>query len=98
MKLFHTVSLLSLISSLAFGGTSESRVETVTIELNPRSFELAVASGYLFGAINPPADYQIGAENLTARIRWRVVRRDSWLRGFNQVYVCASVEPISSLI
>ena len=94
MKLFRTVSLLLLSSSLAFGGASESRVETVTSELNPRSFEFAVESGYLFGAINPPANYQIGAEFLTARIRWGVVRSDSWLRGYNQFYITGVVEPI----
>ena len=96
MKLFRTVSLLILISSLAFGGASESSVATVTSELNPRSFELAVESGYLFGAINPPADYQIGAEFLTARIRWGVVRSDSWLRGYNQFYITGIAEPIFS--
>src|SRR5213080_2530603 len=78
----------------AFGGTNESRVEAVTSEFNPRSFEFAVESGYLFGAINPPADYQIGAEFLTARIRWGVVRSDSWLRGYNQFYVSGIAEPI----
>jgi opacity protein-like surface antigen len=94
MKLFHAVSLFVFISSLAFGGSSESHVESVTSELNPRSFELAVESGYLFGAINPPQDYQIGAEFLTARIRWGVVRSDSWLRGYNQFYVTGIAEPI----
>src|SRR5436190_13725766 len=79
-----------------FGGTNESRVEAVTSELNPRSFELALESGYLFGAINPPADYQIGAEFLTARIRWGVVRSDTWLRGYNQFYISGIAEPIFS--
>jgi len=94
MKLFRAVSLLILVSSLALGGTSESGVETVTSELNPRSFEVAIESGYLFGAINPPADYRIGAEFLTARVRWGVVRSDSWLRGYNQVYFSGIAEPI----
>jgi lipid A 3-O-deacylase len=96
MKLFGAVSLLGLISSLAFGGASESGVEAVTSELNPQRFEFAVESGYLFGAINPPADYQIGAEFLTARIRWGVVRSDSWLRGYNQFYISGIIEPIFS--
>ena len=65
----------------AFGGTERSSVELPPTEFNPRSFELAVESAYLFGAINPPADYQIGAEFMTARIRWGMVRSNTWLRG-----------------
>src|SRR6059036_2653308 len=78
----------------ALGGTERPSAELRPTEFNPRSFELAVESGYLFGAINPPADYQIGAEFLTARVRWGVVRRDVWLRGYNQFYVSAIAEPI----
>jgi lipid A 3-O-deacylase len=80
--------------SQAFGGTEPRSAELPPTELNPRSFELAVESGYLFGAINPPQDYQIGAEFLTARVRWGVVQRDVWFRGYNQFYVSAIAEPI----
>jgi opacity protein-like surface antigen len=90
------VLAFSLTCLQAFGGTEPSSSELTSTELNPRSFELAVESGYLFGAINPPADYQIGAEFLTARIRWGVVRNDSWLRGYNQFYISGIVEPIFS--
>ena len=78
----------------AFGGVEQSRVDTATEEFNPRSFEVALETGYLFGAINPPTDYQIGAAFLTGRIRWGVVRSDSWLRGYHQFYVSAIAEPI----
>jgi hypothetical protein len=77
-----------------FGGMERSDTELSQTELSPRSFELAVESGYLFGAINPPAEYRIGAEFVTARIRWGVVRSDSWLRGYNQFYISGIVEPI----
>jgi lipid A 3-O-deacylase len=80
--------------SQTFGGVEQSRVVTATEEFNPQRFELALESGYLFGAINPPADYQILAEFLTARIRWGVIKSDSWLRGYNQFYVSAIAEPI----
>ena len=83
-----------LACSQVFGGTEQSGTELSATELNPRSFEFAVESGYLFGAINPPANYQIGAEFLTARIRWGVVRSDSWLRGYNQFYISGIAEPI----
>jgi hypothetical protein len=88
------VFAFSLACLQAFGGTEASSTELPPNEFNPRSFELAVESGYLFGAINPPANYQIGAEFLTARVRWGVVRSDSWLRGYNQFYISAIAEPI----
>src|SRR5947199_10270008 len=77
----------------AFGGTERPSAELPPTEFNPRSFELAVESGYLFGAINPPTDYQIGAEFLTTRVRRGVVRSDTWLCGDHQFYVNASAEP-----
>ena len=81
-------------SSQTFGGVEQSRMATVTEEFNPQRFEFAIESGYLFGAINPPASYEIGAEFLTARIRWGVIKSDSWLRGYNQFYLSAIAEPI----
>src|ERR671925_563258 len=88
------VFALFLACLQAFGGTEQPASELPPPELNPPSFELALESGYLFGAINPPADYQIGAEFLTARVRWGVVRRNVWFRGYNQFYVSAIAEPI----
>src|SRR5256886_16215918 len=88
------VFALFLACLQAFGGTDRPSAELPPTKFNPRSFELAVESGYLLGAINPPTDYQIGAEFLTARVRWGVVRSDTWLRGYNQFYVSAIAEPI----
>jgi len=82
--------------SQTFGGVEQQRVATATEEFNPHRFEFALESGYLFGAINPPTDYQIGAEFLTARVRWGVLRGDNWLRGYHQFYVSAIAEPIFS--
>ena len=64
-----------------FGGTPETQVESVRSGFNPQRFEFAIESGYLLGAINAPAGYEIGAEFLTGRIRWGVVDGDTWLRG-----------------
>ncbi len=95
MKMFSgsAVCALFLACSQAFGG-----IPVVTRasfgELNPQRFELAVESGYLFGIINPPQDYQVGALFLTGRVRWGVVQSESWLRGYNQFYVSAIAEPI----
>jgi len=63
-------------------------------DFNPHRIEFALETGYLFGAINPPTDYQIGALFLTERIRWGVIRSDSWLRGYHQFYISAIAEPI----
>ena len=79
------VCVLLFICSQAFGGIAESATGSTGEELNPKRFDLALESGYLFGAINPPASYEIGAEFLTARIRWGIV---------NQFYVSAIAEPI----
>src|SRR5881392_4198959 len=74
-----------LACSPTFAGVEQPPVATITEEFNPQRFEFAIESGYLFGAINPPASYQIGAEFLTARVRWGVVRSDSWFRGYHQL-------------
>ena len=96
MKRLRALAACALILNCmrAFGGVEQSRVATATEEWNPQRFELAIESGFLFGAINPPANYEIGAEFLTARIRWGVVRSDSWLRGYHQFYMSAELEPI----
>jgi len=86
--------VIVLACSQTFGGVERTTGEAATDELNPQRFELAVESGYLFGAINPPADYEIGAEFITARVRWGVMQRDTWLRGYHQFYVSAIAEPI----
>jgi opacity protein-like surface antigen len=83
-----------LACSHGLAGIEQVRTEATTDEVNPQRFELALESAYLFGAINPPVDYQIGAEFLTGRLRWGVVQRDTWLRGYNQFYISAIAEPI----
>src|SRR5262249_50803486 len=87
------LSFLSVCFRL-FGGTPETQVESVRSDFDPHRIEFALETGYLFGAINPPADYQIGALFLTERIRWGVIRSDSWLRGYHQFYISAIAEPI----
>src|SRR5213595_81416 len=84
--------VILLTASQMFAGTEISN-ETAAV-FNPPRFEVAVESGYLFGVINPPQDYEIGALFLTGRVRWGVLDTDSWLRGYNQFYVSAIAEPI----
>ena len=81
------------ICSYTFAGNQGQPVVSAIEEFNPHRFELALETGYLFGAINPPTDYQIGAVFLTGRVRCGVIR-SGWLRGYNQFYVSGMAEPI----
>ena len=76
----------------AFAGTKITN-ENVSA-LDAPQFEIALESAYLLGVFNNPNSYEIGAEFLTARVRWGAVQSDSWLRGYNQFYVSAMAEPI----
>jgi hypothetical protein len=67
--------------------------ETATVLDVPR-FEVAVESAYLLGVFGNPNSYEIGAEFLTARVRWGTFETDSWLRGYNQFYILGMAEPI----
>jgi opacity protein-like surface antigen len=92
MKLFCAVAAFALVSQ-TFAGTGEPAAMSIE-QLNPERFDLALESGYLLGFINSPHSYEIGAEFLTGRVRWGVMDRDDWLRGYNQFYVSAIAEPI----
>jgi lipid A 3-O-deacylase len=78
----------------ARGGNEAGASSFATPELDVPRFEFAAESAYLLGFINSPHSYEIGAEFLTARVRWGVVQDDSWLRGYNQFCVTALAEPI----
>src|SRR6266576_2979750 len=67
MKPLHAFAACAIVLTClqTFAGTEQPRAEATAEELNPQRFELAVESGYLFGAINPPTDYQIFAESRT---------------------------------
>jgi opacity protein-like surface antigen len=86
------VLVIFLGTSRVFAGT-ETTNENVSALDAPR-FEVALESAYLLGVFGNPNSYEIGAEFLTARVRWGAVQRDSWLRGYNQFYVSAMAEPI----
>jgi len=96
MKIFCAlVPMLALVGAVEmFGGTQTAAVSSVREELNPQRFELALESAYLFGFIKSRHSYEIGAESLTARVRWGVADREDWLRGYNQFYFSAIAEPI----
>jgi opacity protein-like surface antigen len=93
--------VFAFVLTAIFGGfvldleAGTDRASTVsTEELDAPSFELATESAYLLGIIGNPNSYEVGAQFVTARIRWGTIQRDSWLRGFNQIYFLAMAEPI----
>ena len=55
---------------------------------------MATETAYLLGVIGNPNSYEIASQFVTARWRWGAVHEDSWLRGFNQIYVLGMAEPI----
>jgi len=86
------VSVFLATTLQTFAGT-EIASESTGVPDAPR-FEMAVESAYLLGVFGNPNSYEIGAEFLTARVRWGTVNTDSWFRGYNQFYVSAIAEPI----
>ncbi len=76
------------------GGEAVSRRLRDPGELDAPSFEMAAETSYLWGSLANPNSYEVGAQFLTARWRWGTVERDTWWRGYNQVYLLAMAEPI----
>jgi hypothetical protein len=59
------------------------------------NFEVSTETAYLVGIIGNPNSYEVAAQFFTARWRWGVVERDSWLQGYNQVYAIFMAEPLT---
>jgi opacity protein-like surface antigen len=99
VKLPRSLCLVFVVTVLSFASTARAGSEVsgttfFTAPIDAPRFEFAAESAYLLGFINSPHGYEIGAEFLTARVRWGVVENDSWLRGYNQFYLTALAEPI----
>jgi len=85
--------LFLAITQCVLAGSDEGVRSTVSQE--PPRFDFALETAYLFGAINPPASYQISANFLTARVRWgNYLDQEGFFRGYNQVYLSSLAEPI----
>ncbi len=79
----------------ALGGTDRGSNFSTGITDEPPRFDFAIESTYLFGAFNPPRNYEISADFLTARVRWgNYLNREGLFRGYNQVYFSFLAEPI----
>jgi lipid A 3-O-deacylase len=91
---FVLVPAAFFLMTQTFADTKRSGRELLDEDVNAPHMEWAAESAYLFGFINSPHSYEIGAEFLTARVRWGKIENDGWLHGYNQFYVSAMAEPI----
>jgi opacity protein-like surface antigen len=99
MKLIRLALLLLLCglfipSSFAAGDRISTHFTSADTVEAP-SFEVASETAYLVGIIGNPNSYEVAAQFFTARWRWGVIERDSWLQGYNQVYAILMAEPIT---
>ena len=94
MKILSSFLCLIAAASALAGTQTRNAADFSSDILNAPRFEFAVESAYLLGIINNPHGYEIGAEFLTARMRWGVIDNNSWMRGYNQIYFTAEAEPI----
>jgi lipid A 3-O-deacylase len=97
MKVFRIAFLaflLGLLSPLANAGTDRISTHFSNDTVDAPNFEVATETAYMLGIIGNPNSYEVAAQFFTARWRWGVIERDSWLQGYNQVYALFMVEPI----
>jgi lipid A 3-O-deacylase len=88
------IALALTIAPLVFGGNDRTTARTSVSADEPPAFDLSVESAYLFGAFNPPRNYEISADFLTARLRWgNYLKNDGFFRGYNQIYLSLLAEP-----
>jgi hypothetical protein len=96
MKMFRVVCASVLAAMFSAVSISRGAESASANDLNAPNLETSVESAFLFSILGNPHRYQVGAEFLTARVRWGINPSDSWLRGYNQFYVLAMAEPIFS--
>ncbi len=97
MKSCAAIVIASAFASapFAFGGADRGASSSIGISDEPPRFDFAIESAYLFGTFNPPQNYEISADFLTARVRWgNYLNREGLFRGYNQVYFSFLAEPI----
>jgi hypothetical protein len=97
MKIGRVLFIAATAASahFVFAGTEQIASSAQRFDTEPPSFELAVESAYLFGVFNPPRNYEINADFLTARLRWgNHLDSTGIFRGYNQIYFSVLAEPI----
>jgi lipid A 3-O-deacylase len=97
MKFFRLVFvalLLGAFAPLADAATDRISTHFSSDTVEAPNFEVATDTAYMLGIIGNPNSYEVAAQFFTARWRWGVIERDSWLQGYNQIYATLMVEPI----
>ena len=93
-RLAFVALLLGSFAPLAGAATDRISTHFSSDVVEAPSFEVAIDTAYMLGIIGNPNSYEVAAQFFTARWRWGVIERDSWLQGYNQVYATLMVEPI----
>lgn len=95
LRIALVICLLGLMAPGAFAGTDRISTRFSPEAVNAPNFEVSAETAYLMGIIGNPNSYEVASQFFTARWRWGVIERDSWLQGYNQVYALFMVEPIT---
>jgi opacity protein-like surface antigen len=97
MKFFRVALVVLVLASFApLASAATDRISTHFSDdtVEAPNFEVSAQTAYLVGIIGNPNSYEVAAQFFTARWRWGVVERDSWLQGYNQVYATFMTEPL----
>jgi lipid A 3-O-deacylase len=100
LRIALLVSLPVLVAPLATASTDRisthfNPAESSTEAVDAPNFEVSSETAYLVGIIGNPNSYEVASQFFTARWRWGVIEKDSWLQGYNQVYATFVAEPIT---
>lgn len=97
MKFFRLTLVVLILASFApLARAATDRISTHFSDdtVEAPNFEVSAQTAYLVGIIGNPNSYEVAAQFFTARWRWGVIERDSWLQGYNQVYATFMTEPL----
>ncbi|MFL6518879.1 MAG: acyloxyacyl hydrolase [Chthoniobacterales bacterium] len=97
MKFFRLAVIVLVLASfapLARAATDRISTHFSSDTVEAPNFEVSAQTAYLVGIIGNPNSYEVAAQFFTARWRWGVIERDSWLQGYNQVYATFMTEPL----
>lgn len=94
-RCFFVALLVAGLSQFAHAGSEavSSRLRE-NGQLAAPTWEIAAESAYLLGSFGNPNSYELGAEFITARLRWGKIDHEGFMRGYHQVYLLAMAQPI----
>jgi opacity protein-like surface antigen len=90
---FAFMLCLGFSPQLRAGNEAVSRRIGSAGEITAPRFEIAAETSYLWGSLANPNSYEVGAQFITARMRWGTINNDSFMRGYNQVYFLGMAQP-----